>query len=286
MGRRRVSLLAGARIGLLEARLSSELAELVRREGGEPVCAPSVLEAPVDITAQLPALIDDLRQRRIELVVFLTGAGATSLLEQARAVGALDALVEALASATTVCRGPKPAVVLRKLGIRVDVNARSPHTTTDLLDALPEALVHERGVAVLHDGGGNPALVEALHARGARIDELHAYEWRLPDDVEPMEELIRQLVVGRLDAVVFTNQVQVRHLFAIGARTSRTAALRYALQHRTIVGSIGPTCSIVLEQFDAPPHVVASPPKMRPLVTAVGRFLAERRSHPTAEISP
>ena len=33
----------------------------------------------------------------------------------------------------------------------------------------------------------------------------------------------------------------------------------------------------------APPHVVASPPKMRPLVTAVGQFLAERRSHHIAE---
>jgi hypothetical protein len=50
-----VSLLAGARIGLLEARLSSELAELVRREGGEPVCAPSVREAQVDVTALVPA---------------------------------------------------------------------------------------------------------------------------------------------------------------------------------------------------------------------------------------
>jgi len=51
----------------------------------------------------------------------------------------------------------------------------------------------------------------------------------------------------------------------------------------TIVGSIGPTCSAALEQFDVTPHVVASPPKMRPLVTAVGQFLAERRSHHTTD---
>ena len=49
-----MSLLGGARIGLLEARLSSELAELVRREGGEPVCAPSVTEAQVDVTRSCP----------------------------------------------------------------------------------------------------------------------------------------------------------------------------------------------------------------------------------------
>ena len=281
-----MSLLAGARIGLLEARLSSELAELVRREGGEPVCAPSVLEASLDVTALVPQLIDGLRRRRIELVVFLTGAGATSLLEQARTIGLLEPLVESLALATTVCRGPKPAAVLRKHGIQVDVNARSPHTTAELLEVLPDALVAARGVALLHDGGGNPVLVNALLARGARIEEVRSYEWRLPDDVAPIEELIRQLIRGHLDAVAFTNQVQVRHLFEVAAQMGCTAALRYALSHRTVVGSIGPTCSVALEEFGAPPHVVASPPKMRPLVTAVGQHLEVRRSHPTAEISP
>jgi len=279
-----VSLLGGARIGLLEARLSSELAELVRREGGEPVCAPSVLEAQVDVRALVPTLIDELRRRRVEIVVFLTGAGAASLLEQASAIGALDELVGALAGATTVCRGPKPAVVLRKHGIPVHLNARSPHTTPELLELLPDEFVRGRGIALLHDGGGNFVLVEALRARGATVDELRTYAWRLPDDLGPIEELIREVLDGRLDAVAFTSQVQVRHLFEIAARMNCSAALRFALRHRTIVGSIGPTCSVALEQFDVTPHVVASPPKMRPLVTAVGQFLAERRSHHITDI--
>ena len=281
-----MSLLGGARIGLLEARLSSELAELVRREGGEPVCAPSVTEGQLDVTALVPALIDELHRRYVEIVVFLTGAGAASLLEQASAIGALDALVEALAGATTVCRGPKPAVVLRRYGIPVHVNARSPHTTPVLLEVLPEESVRGRGIALLHDGGGNSVLVEALRARGATVEELRTYAWRLPDDLGPIEELIREVLDGRLDAVAFTSQVQVRHLFEVAARMNCSAALRFALHHRTIVGSIGPTCSVALEQFGAPPHVVASPPKMRPLVTAVGEHLAARRAHPTAEITP
>ena len=281
-----MSLLGGARIGLLEARLSSELAELVRREGGEPVCAPAVAEVPVDVTASVPGLIDDVLAHRVELVVFLTGVGVTALLEQARTIGLYDALVTALSGVQTVCRGPKPAAVLRKHGIPVQLNARSPHTTAELLEVLPEALVARRGIALLHDGGGNPPLVDALRTRGARVEELRSYEWRLPDDLGPIEELITELIDGRLDAVAFTNQVQVRHLFQIGARLCRSAALGYSLRHRTVVGSIGPTCSLVLEEHGVPPHVVASPPKMRPLVTAVGEHLAARRAHPTADITP
>jgi uroporphyrinogen-III synthase len=278
--------LFGARIGLLEARLSSELAELVRREGGEPVGAPAVSEAPVDVTPLLPMLVDDLRQGRLPIVVFLTGAGATSLLEQARTAGLYAPLVDALRGATTVCRGPKPATVLRQHGIKVLLNARSPHTTAELLEMLPDTLVAGQVVALLHDGGGNPVLVDALRGRGAWVQEIRSYAWRLPDDVRPIEALITELVNGRLDALAFTSQVQVRHLFQIGETSGRTASLRYALRHRTIVGSIGPTCSLALEEHGVPPTVVASPPKMRPLISAIGELLAARRAHITADITP
>ena len=281
-----MSLLDGARIGLLEARLSSELAELVRREGGEPVCAPSVAEAAVNVTPQLPALIDDFTCGRTTLAVFLTGAGTTSLLDQARAAGSYEPLVAVLRAATNVCRGPKPAAVLRKHGIPVHLNANTPYTTAELLDILPPALVAGQGIALLHDGGGNPPLVEALRERGAFVRELHSYEWRIPDDVGPIETLLAQLIDGRLDAVAFTNQVQVRHLFEIGERTRRSATVHYALRHRTVVGSIGPTCSAALEAHGVAPHVVASPPKMRPLVAAIGAHLAARRGHPSAETTP
>ena len=281
-----MSLLGGARIGLLEARLSSELAELVRREGGEPVCAPSVTEAAVDVVPLLSELIDDVAGGRVQLVVFLTGAGATSMLDQARAAGTYEPLVAALRTVTTVCRGPKPAAVLRKHGIPVHLNARTPHTTAELLEILPGALVAEKGMTLLHDGGGNPTLVGALRARGASVRELHSYEWRIPDDVHPIETLIDELIDERLDAVAFTNQVQVRHLFEIGERLRRSAELLDALHRRTVVGSIGPTCSAVLEAYHVTPHVVASPPKMRPLVVALGEHLAARRRPPTAETTP
>ena len=281
-----MSLLGGARIGLLEARLSSELAELVRREGGVPVCAPAVREAPVDVAPQIPALVDELRSGRLRFVVFLTGAGATSLLDQARDAAMDERLLEALRGATIVCRGPKPAAVLRKHGIAIHINARSPYTTAELLDVLPEPLVAGEGVALLHDGGGNPVLVDALRARGAWLHELRSYEWRLPSDIEPIEVLISELVAGRLHAVAFTNQVQVRHLFGVASLTGTTAALRHALTHRTSVASIGPTCSLALEAEGVPPHVVASPPKMRPLVVAIGEHLAARRNHPTADSTP
>ena len=186
-----------------------------------------------------------------------------------------------------MCRGPKPAVVLRKHGIPVRVNAPSPHTTPELLEVLPEELVRGRGVALLHDGGGNAALVEALRARGAhggRAPHLRVAAPRRPRADRGADPRAARRPPRRRRR----SPARCRCGTCSRSPHGRIArpALRFALRHRTIVGSIGPTCSAALEQFDVPPHVVASPPKMRPLVTAVGQFLAERRSHHTAETDP
>jgi uroporphyrinogen-III synthase len=278
--------LHGARIGLLEARLSSELAALVRREGGDPVCAPAVVEAPLDVAASIPALVDDIRLGRVAVTVALTGAGVKEMFRQAETVGRLLPLADALRATTTVCRGPKPAAVLREHGIPVHASAGAPYTTAELLAELADPLVRDRGVLLIHDGGGNPALADALRLRGARVTEVHTYAWRLPDDVAPLESLIARTIDGSIDALAFTSQVQVRHLFAIAERGGRADALRRALRDRTLVASIGPSCTAALRQHGVSPHVTATPPKMRPLVTAIGRALGERHGHSSPESLP
>ena len=275
-----MSSLAGARVALLEARLASEMAALIRREGGEPVSAPAVCEARMDVSAMIPSFVRDIRDGQTRVMVFLTGAGADSLFAQAEEIGELSALIEACSTLTTVCRGPKPSAVLRRHGIPIVVCASSPHTTTELLAALAHVPVRGRGIAVLHDGGTNPALVAALRAEGALVRDIRTYEWQLPADTTPIAQLVHDLIAGRIDALAVTSQVQIRHLFQVGDGMDLRLALRLALENRTIVGSIGPTCTTVLQDFGVTPHVEASPPRMRPLINAIAVRLASRPSTP------
>src|SRR5262249_41344137 len=66
-----------------------------------------------------------------------------------------------------------------------------------------------------------------------------------------------------VDVAVFTNAVQVEHLFQVAADP---AALVAALR-RGVVTSIGPVCSEALEAHGVTPDLEASPPKLGPLVT-------------------
>src|SRR5438045_7059020 len=96
----------GARVGLLEPRLSKELAELGRLMGGTPVAAPSVREIPRE--AETAAFVGQLASGRFGIVIFQTGVGAAAILRDAERQGRLADVLAALGATTIVCRGPKP----------------------------------------------------------------------------------------------------------------------------------------------------------------------------------
>src|SRR5262245_1364349 len=174
--------LTGKRVALLEARMSGELSSMVERMGGVPYSAPAVRETPLEQPEETARFVDALCAKRFEIVVFMTGVGASALLREAEKQGKLDAALASLRHAVTVCRGPKPVAVLRRHDVQVSATAAEPHTTTELLQSLDDVGVMDRAVGLVHYGERNETAADALRRKGASVDEICLYEWRLPDD--------------------------------------------------------------------------------------------------------
>jgi uroporphyrinogen-III synthase len=262
--------LHGARVGLLESRLSAELAELVRRMGGTPVAAPSVREVPHE--AETAAFVDRLASGRYTMVILQTGVGTAALLRAAERGNRLAETVAALRSATIVCRGPKPTAAVRRYGLEPSIVPAKPFTTKEVLEALAPVELTGHSVALVHYGERNVALAEALRARGARLEEVCPYEWALPADAEPLRALVRD-PVALVDAIVFTSQIQVRNLFAVAATLDRAGALTAALSEEIIVAAVGPVCADALKEVGITPDVQPADPKMGPLLTALADYI-------------
>jgi uroporphyrinogen-III synthase len=264
--------LNGKKIALLEARLGGELARLIERHGGLPFQFPALREQTIDASAEVAALITELTNGRLPFIVFQTGVGVAALLNEAETLGRREELLTALRNVTTVCRGPKPTAVLARNGVKPAINAREPFTTTELLEAMEKLELRSEGVAVLHYGERNDALTAALKERGAILEELCLYEWQLPEDTTPLVTLIAEAQRGAFDAVVFTSQIQARHLFQIAETLGQADGLREALNQRTVTTSIGPTCSATLRALGVEPRIEPEHPKMGPMVIVLGQY--------------
>jgi uroporphyrinogen-III synthase len=110
---------------------------------------------------------------------------------------------------------------------------------------------------------------------------LPVYRWALPEDIGPLRQAIEKLLRGEVEVALFTNGAQVDHLFkvAAGAQTGESLPLAFK---RVVVGSVGPVCTHVLEQFDIRPDIEPAHPKMGSLIAEIAasahRVLAAKRA--------
>jgi uroporphyrinogen-III synthase len=261
------------KVAILESRLGPQVVELVVKHGGMPLHAPALAEiADVD-PAQVERLVREAQARPARAAIFQTGVGTRALFAATDALGLTQPLLDLLAATTVVVRGPKPTTALRARGVRIDLFARDPFTTHEILEALNETPVSGERVIVQRYGVTNVELEEALKTRGAEVIEIPTYRWALPDDIGPLIGLMDALARHEVDAVTFTNAAQVRNLFAVAESLGRAETLGEDL-NRTLIASVGPVASAELRRFKVKVDVEASPPKLGPLVRALDEALS------------
>ena len=258
----------GASVALLEARLASETAAMVRRLGGVPVIAPALAEQTIEADDEVTSFIDRLSTDVDPIVVFLTGSAATRLFTAAERLGREAELVDGLCRAVIVARGPKPTGALSRRGVPTSVAVAEPYTTTEVIASLETLAVADRPTTVIHYGERNVPLLASLSARGAAVHELMLYEWQLPSDTAPLSAAIDDLLAGRIPILAFTSQIQVRHLLDV-AGPERSGRLIATLNERVIVGAVGPTCAAACIAAGINAPIVPDRPKLGPMLQAL-----------------
>jgi uroporphyrinogen decarboxylase len=260
----------GLRVAAFESRMAGPMAELISRQGGVPVEAPSLREIPLGENREAVAFARRLIDGEFDVVLFLTGVGSRYLLDSVAREIPREAFLEALGRVKVAVRGPKPLAVMREWKVRVDLIVPEPNTWREVLETIDARLpVSGLRVAVQEYGKPNPELIEGLQRRGATVTRVPVYRWALPEDTGPLRQAVHQLVEGRIGAALFTSAQQIAHLIQIAAEEGREAELRGAFGRSVVIGSIGPTTTEALVEQGLEPDIAPEHPKMGHLVAAV-----------------
>lgn len=262
--------LANLRIASLESRRSEEMTRLIERFGGIPFVSPSMKETPLDSPRAAIDFAHRLLIGEIGIVVFLTGVGFRQLLEAVEKHVDRQRYLDTLSDVVTVCRGPKPVVAMREVGLTPTYRVPEPNTWRELLQTLDQFVpVANQEVALQEYGKPNPSLVAGLEARGAKVLPIPIYKWDLPEDAEPLKANCRAIAGGERDVLMFTSAHQAVNLLRVAGELGIEDDLRKALASRTVVASIGPTTSEMLNELGIAPDLEPEHPKMGHLVVAV-----------------
>lgn len=252
-----------------ESRMAPELARLIERYGGRPLVAPVLREIPLEDDHAAHEFGARLMAGRIDMLILLTGVGATMLFDLLKTRYAWSSVVAVLKGTAIIARGPKPVAALKAVGLQATVTVPEPDTWVDLVSALDNYRpVKGLRVAVQEYGASNPDLMNALEQRGAEVFPVPIYKWALPEDLGPIRHALDEIIAGRATVILITNAAHVDHVMQVLEQDGKAEPFREALR-KVVVTSIGPTASERLRHHDWPVDFEPSHPKMGILVKEV-----------------
>ena len=196
--------MAGCVVLVTADRRSGELASALARRGATVRRAPAMSIVPHERDDHLLADTRVLLDQRPDVVVITTGIGFRGWVEAADAAGLADDLLDCLANARIIARGPKAHGAIRAAGLQADWVAET-ETSAEILELLLTEGVAGLRVAVQHHGAGADGLDTELAAAGAEVHSLVVYRWGPPPDPVALKLSVVAAADGEVDAVVFTS---------------------------------------------------------------------------------
>jgi len=230
--------LAGRRVGITADRRWRAQADLLENLGAEVLHGPTLRTVDLTRDEGLQRATRALIATPPDYLVASTGMGMNMWLEAAETWDLVEPLRAALRRGTVVARGAKACSALRRAGL--DVAWQAPSETMEAVVA--EGVASARVAVQLFDPAGHPSTA-ALAALCGELVEVPVYRWLMPLDVAPAARLIEAACNGGLDAVTFTSQPAVHHLFRIAEDLGRAEGLRAACNSTVRPVCVGPVCA-------------------------------------------
>lgn len=237
--------LEGKRIALVSQRKNEELKKLVENMGGTALIRPAQGTVFLD-DSNVESDINSLVTGKYDWMIFTTGAGTENLRSIAEKMGKEQAFISALATAKIAARGYKTVNVLKKLGITPIVRDDDGSTAGLMRQLAAHDLKGSRVALQLH-GDPAPKLIEWLEGQGCKYKEVLPYK-HIPPQPEIMEQLIKELLNGDIDAVNFTSTPQARFLMSHARETGIEQAVLEAFSSNVVAVAVGKVTAQALRE--------------------------------------
>ena len=266
--------LAGRTIAIPETREIEVFAALLERRGARVIRCPLVAIRDAPDPAPVLEWSRRLAADGFDDLILLTGEGLRRILSciERHELPLRPRFVDALSRLRTITRGPKPAKVLRELGMKPEIAAERP-TTEGVIASLRGLELRRRRVGVqLYGTEPNRTLVDFLESAGAAVATVAPYVYADAADDQAVRGLLDELNESRVDAIAFTSSAQIERLIAVASEERVRSALA-----NTLVAAIGPVVAEALRRHRIDSRLMPEESFfLKPLTSALEEALGAR----------
>lgn len=267
--------LDGRTVALPESRQLDLLADMFEKRGASVIRMPLVTILDSPNKALIEKWIRKFIANEPDYFVVLTGEGIRRLVRFASGTGCRDEFVDSLSRVVKICRGPKPGRALKEIGLKADLNGKSP-TSAGIIETLNGLPLESKQVAVqLYGEDPNRLIMDYLASRQVEVSTVAPYVYAEETDTQKVLQLISQLVSAEVDIIAFTSKAQFVRLLSVAKANGQEAQLLAGLK-QTLVAAVGPVVADQLQENDIKVDVC---PKdlffMKPMLREIEKHLSK-----------
>lgn len=271
--------LSGYTVGVTADRRSEEQIQLLEDRGATCVHGPMLetqaLLADSGIASATRALIDNPP----DITILSTGIGVRGWFSSADALLLGNELRLALESSQIYARGPKAHGAAMTAGLNVGTS-RTWQSLDEIIDELMSQSGQGLRVAVQLDGDPDAGAISRLDNLAAEVIPVPVYQWTLPTNRSPAEDLIAAIADQQIDAVTFTARPAVQNFACIAYEMGLFPRVQSAARTSTALLCVGERTANAVDEVGL--HVSGFPE--RPLLGTMVMLLTEQLESRTTEL--
>ncbi|MBM7587511.1 uroporphyrinogen-III synthase [Bacillus pakistanensis] len=266
--------LKGKRIVLAGSRKTEEMSILVEKQGGIPIVRPAqgtVYLAEDEVEPELTQIVNE----GVDWIIFTTGTGTETLIEMAEKLGILDRFITTIKNAKVAIRGYKTLTALKKQGVKPSA-IDDDGTTQGLIRSLEPFDLKGQKVAIQLHGDTAPKLIQFLEENGAVCSQILPYKHISPDP-QVFDELCREILAGKVDAVCFTTALQVRYLFDFARENQYLTDILNMFNEKIIAAAVGKITAEALIEEGVENVLQPEKQRMGAMIMKLSQYYKERQ---------
>lgn len=237
--------LEGKVIALLGSRKIEEMSKLVENQGGIPLSRPAQGTSFLD-DSKLKEDLSLIVKGKFEWIIFTTGIGIETLLNAAENNEMKEEFLRSLQGMKIAARGYKTVNMLKKLGLAPLVRD-DDGSTAGLVRELSAYNLENSRVALQLHGDPAPRLRKWLEEQRAEYKEILPY-MHIPPETHVMEKLLKEILEGEVDAVIFTSTPQVRNIVNFSSERNSERELKKKFENEVVALSVGKVTAQALRE--------------------------------------
>jgi uroporphyrinogen-III synthase len=219
----------------------------IKERGGKGYLLPTIeIRETIDLSAT-KAFFDALASKKVDYVILMSVNGVRYLLNAAQTLRIRDQLKTCLKETVTMAVGPKTADEMEAHGIRVDL-VPAKYTSGGILECFQERCVTGKLIYIPRTSEAPPELAMKLREMGNQVEEVYVYKSQLPSDRGLAEKFVKDLSVGKIDAIVFSSSLGVKNFLEMLKDVVCEEKLLGLITQKSTVVAIGPTTAKTLAE--------------------------------------